>query len=206
MVVISYLWTLPQLYHIFFTLVAIRATYFNTVSCGSYLCCRRRCRAAQCISLGMYKPNEFCSCCKWSCVAFASHFARWKSNRRSLITVSGNTAVDSCLFMSRFCPRCLALLRPITPSAPPLFFSETYQKRPDSTFKKKRNLVCLSITKIKPGKPKSRVDVADEWVQNEFRFSRIRSKVKVWNHSSFHAGRMSKQTNSFVFVVWGLGS
>ena len=164
MVMISYLWTLPQLYHIFFRLVAIRATYFSTVSCGSYLFCRRRYRAEPWISLGMYSPNKFCSCCKWSCVAFASHFARWMSNWRSLIAVSGNTD-DSCLSISWPNCRCPAY----HPSAPPLFFWETYQKRPyiSRTFKKKRHLLCLPI---KPGNPESCVD-------DEFRFSKIRPKA-----------------------------
>ena len=203
MVVISYLWTLPQLYHIFFTVVTIRATYFNTVSCGSYLCCRRRYRAAQCISLGMYNPNKFCSCCKWSCVAFASHFARWKSNRRSLITVSDNT-VDSCLFMSRFCPRCPPYYA-ISPPRHPLSSSQRHTRNvlTDHARSKRSgtSYVFLSL-KSNQGSP----NLVSTLLMNEFRFSRIRSKAKVWNHSSFHAGRMSKQTNSFVSVVWGLGS
>ena len=37
--------TSAALYHIFFTLVAIRATYFSTVSCGSYHASRPGCTA-----------------------------------------------------------------------------------------------------------------------------------------------------------------
>ena len=89
MVMSTYLWTLLQLYHILFMLVANQARYFSIVLCGSYLCCWQCYRAEPCISPWRYSVNKFWSCIQ-CCVAFASHCARWVSTWKSLIAMQYN--------------------------------------------------------------------------------------------------------------------